>query len=498
MEPQFTSASGKRQGFKWRPIQDLPDSWKELSSSELASLSPIWNEQVDKLRATDVLEAFNDRLQREWSIETGIIENLYTIDRGTTQLLIERGIEVSLIPHGSTDRPAEEIVAILRDHEDTLEGLFDFVSQRRQLTVSYIRQLHQALTRNQFVMTAVNGSGRSIEVELNSGEWKQLPNNPTRPDGSIHEYCPPEHVQSEMERLIDFHNQHVGLSMPPEIEAAWLHHRFTQIHPFQDGNGRVARALATLIFLQSSWFPLSIHRDQRSDYIDTLEAADAGEIRPLVELFSRVQKQYFLRALRISDDVLRDVQPLQQVIAAATERLKARFEKQVQDQQKVFELSRILEAEARQKFDGIAENLRGELKKLSENYWANAEGSTPDTEYWFKKQIVELAKRHEYFADTRTYASWVRLRVVEERRAELVVSFHSLGTEFLGIVAASAFLEFRDKTEEGETTVDGPYELSREIYQCSYNEDGDAARSRFDAWLNDIVLSGLDLWRRQL
>jgi len=23
---------------------------------------------------------------------------------------------------------------------------------------------------------------------------------------------------------------------PPEIEAAWLHHRFTQIHPFQDGN----------------------------------------------------------------------------------------------------------------------------------------------------------------------------------------------------------------------------------------------------------------------
>ena len=33
-----------------------------------------------------------------------------------------------------------------------------------------------------------------------------------------------------------------------EIEATWLHHRFTQIHPFQDGNGRVARALASLVF----------------------------------------------------------------------------------------------------------------------------------------------------------------------------------------------------------------------------------------------------------
>ena len=47
-----------------------------------------------------------------------------------------------------------------------------------------------------------------------------------------------------------------GLLARPEVEAAWLHHRFGQIHPFQDGNGRVARALATMIFLRAGFVPL--------------------------------------------------------------------------------------------------------------------------------------------------------------------------------------------------------------------------------------------------
>ena len=45
------------------------------------------------------------------------------------------------------------------------------------------------------------------------------------------------------------YTEHQGCGVPLEVEAAWLHHRFTQIHPFEDGNGRVARALASLVFI---------------------------------------------------------------------------------------------------------------------------------------------------------------------------------------------------------------------------------------------------------
>ena len=48
--------------------------------------------------------------------------------------------------------------------------------------------------------------------------------NPHRPDGSVHEYCPPEqpeHVAAEMDRLINMHHAHT--EAVPEVEAAWLH-----------------------------------------------------------------------------------------------------------------------------------------------------------------------------------------------------------------------------------------------------------------------------------
>src|SRR5205085_5905426 len=138
-------------------------------------------------------------------------------------------------------------------------GLFDFVTRRRELSNSYIKELHQALTRHQETVQAINGLGQSVEIPLVRGQWKQLPNNPIRPDGELHEYCPPEHVAAEMDRLIELHREHLQRGIPPEIEAAWLHQRSTQIHPFQDGNGRIARSLASLVFLRSGWFPLVIN-----------------------------------------------------------------------------------------------------------------------------------------------------------------------------------------------------------------------------------------------
>ena len=483
---------------KWKPVEDLPADWHTLCSSELASLAPIWIEQSEKLNATGVLQQFNERLGREWAIETGIIENLYSIDRGITQILVERGIEASLIPHGATDKPAEEIVAILKDQEHALEGLFDFVKRRRELSTSYVKELHQSLTRSQSTVRAVDQSGNPMEVQLEHGQWKRLPNNPTRQNGSVHEYCPPEHVASEMDRLIAMHLAHVEEYVPPEVEAAWLHHRFSEIHPFQDGNGRVARALSSLVFLRARWFPLVIHRDIRQEYIEALEASDSGNLKDLTLLFTSVQIKSFLRALNISEDVLRVFEPIQQVIAKAAERLKARFEEQVEKQREVFDLASHLESLTKERLDVVARELNSELKKVSDTYFATADGSKPETDFWFKYQIVELAKKADYFADTRTYATWVRLRIQEERRAELVISFHSLGVDFLGILAASVFLEFRDKSEEGEATVDGPYPLSKEIFQCSFNETKDVVEVRFADWLNKALLSGLDQWRRQI
>lgn len=48
-----------------------------------------------------------------------------------------------------------------------------------------------------------------------------------------------------MERLVRIYEEETGVH--PLIRSAWLHHSFIQIHPFEDGNGRVARAITLLV-----------------------------------------------------------------------------------------------------------------------------------------------------------------------------------------------------------------------------------------------------------
>ena len=486
--------------IRWIPIADLPDNWRELASSELAAIGAIWLDQSSRLKKNDAFVLFNERLAREWAIETGILERIYTIDRGITQILIEKGLEASLIPHGCSDKPAEEVVLILRDHREALEGLFDFISSKRELTNSYIKELHQVMTRNQATVTAINGLGRLVETSLLRGDWKKLPNNPARMSNGeeIHEYCPPEHVAAEMDHLIAMHQRHVQEGTPPEIEAAWLHHRFTQIHPFQDGNGRIARALASLIFIRNGWFPLVVNREQRDDYLRASETADQGDLRPLVKLFTRIQKKAFVRALSISETVLSEREPIHQIIAAAGDKLRARGEEKARDQLKAFDLSRTLEDMAESKFQEVAGELKQELQKIRKTYRATTERGNDKTDFWFRRQIIDMAQKNEYYSDTRTYRAWVRLQIKEERLASLIISFHALGREFVGIMAASAFVLYRDKSEGLESTEDGPHQVCEDIFQFSYNEKPEEVRKRFARWLDQSTKIGLYHWRKQL
>lgn len=63
----------------------------------------------------------------------------------------------------------------------------------------------------------------------------------------------------------------------PVAEAARLHRGVASIHPFSDGNGRMARLVMNLTLLRSGFPPVSLSADRRSAYYAALEAADGGD-----------------------------------------------------------------------------------------------------------------------------------------------------------------------------------------------------------------------------
>jgi hypothetical protein len=79
--------------YKWKEIADLPEDLDAFRDRELDSLFEVWRDEEKRLGEQPHIAALNKELARKWAIETGIIEGVYTLDRGITQILVERGID---------------------------------------------------------------------------------------------------------------------------------------------------------------------------------------------------------------------------------------------------------------------------------------------------------------------------------------------------------------------------------------------------------------------
>ena len=158
----------------WVSIKDYELPPSDLADGELRALSGVWKEQKDTLgRSTDV-EHFNERLRREWAIETGLIERLYTLDRGITELMIDRGVNAAFLPSRASEDP-DRTVALIGDQEEAIESLFAFVGGDRELSTSYIKELHGLFTRNQEYVEGRDQFGRRANVCDDSGRLQATP-----------------------------------------------------------------------------------------------------------------------------------------------------------------------------------------------------------------------------------------------------------------------------------------------------------------------------------
>ncbi|GHJ49744.1 hypothetical protein Cs7R123_70860 [Catellatospora sp. TT07R-123] len=270
----------------WREVEPLPalNGTVEPIRSTVDSLHKAWERSIAQAPTAEFAQARQRSLRRH-AIETGIIERLYDLDWGVTEALVAEGITAEVAARqGGVPGDALDL---MRDQLDALEFLVGAVREGRDLSVFFIRELHQLITAHQPVYDARDALGRAVQVPLPRGEWKTQPNHVRRPDGSLLEYTPPEHVPAQMERLVELYRQTEGAH--PVVRATWLHHRFIRIHPFADGNGRVARALTLLALLRGRYAPLVVDRRNRPDYIAALDAANDGDLRPLVHLFAQLQ-----------------------------------------------------------------------------------------------------------------------------------------------------------------------------------------------------------------
>jgi Fic family protein len=495
--------------LSWCPIADLPETCDDLGRPDLDELLRYWHDEQQYFAESERVRQVEERMATRWAVETGAIERLYALDRETTELLVDLGAE-AVDELCTTAGLPPETARLIEAQRAALDAVRAHVRTRRPLTLEYIRQLHDILTRHRTDAHGTRGQGsghgNGVRAEVVRGTWKQLPTALTLVDGSSRDACPPHLVQDEMARLLEMHERQVALGVRPEIQAAFVHHRLTQIHPFQDGNGRVARALAALVFLRAGFLPPVIRHDaHREAYLDALVEADGGDLKPLVDLFANVVSADLNDAITFVRSAHgRDVQAIATAAVEATKRHVIQNETSLRNVTEHYR--RVAAARLREVAGELGNAFSAGFPGLASTHLAwlvqdeGAGARTANARGGWREQIVHAANEYGYTPDFSHHKRWIAMKLptatLDAQPWHIVVSFHHKLSR-AGVMAAVVFLTtLEDALGSAPTSDDRPVILGgRRELTFGVSEVRD---ERFLAWLDTALIAALEEWQARL
>jgi Fic family protein len=217
-----------------------------------------------QLRAEAVLHSLTEEVLKSSEIEGE------KLDRDQVRSSIARRLGMNIGGLLPADRDVEGVVEMMLDATQRYD---------QPLTGRRLFDWHAALFP----------TGRSGMVKINVGAWRddkagpmQVVSGPIGKERVHYEAPAAERVRPEMKKFLDWFEKDNSIDLV--VKSGVAHLRFVTIHPFDDGNGRIARAIADMVLARSERSPQRFYsmsaqiRQERKAYYDILEATQKGDL----------------------------------------------------------------------------------------------------------------------------------------------------------------------------------------------------------------------------
>lgn len=255
--------------------------------AEIDAHRPLPKEMEDRIM---------QKLRLDWNYHSNAIEG-NQLDYGETVAFLMHGITAK----GKTLKDHLDI----KGHNEAIQLLLSIVKDERGFSEADIRTLHKMILVEPYETNAVTAEGLPTKKQILLGEYKKMPNSVKTRTGEMHYYASPEETPIKMAELMNWYSEAKDNSVVhPLVLAAVFHHEFVAIHPFDDGNGRMARILMNLILLQKNFPVIVVKKDDRNGYYGVLSQADNGLYIPLVNYMADLLKhslEVYLKGIRGED-----------------------------------------------------------------------------------------------------------------------------------------------------------------------------------------------------
>lgn len=218
-----------------------------------------------------------ERLSRRFTVDFNYNSNHIegnTLTYGQTEILLLFGKVIGEADvHDVQEMTASNVGLRMMAEEAAVKGT--------PLTQNFIRTLHKTILRENYrVYRDLPGGGQTSYV-IHAGQYKTRPNSVITRYGDRFAYASPEETPGLMADLVDWYNaeEQAGKLSPVEL-AALFHYRYIRIHPFEDGNGRIARLMVNFILSRHGYPMVVIRSRNKRAYLEALHQTDL-EVGPV-------------------------------------------------------------------------------------------------------------------------------------------------------------------------------------------------------------------------